>query len=73
MRSFVRYNREGEILSVSRVGVMPEGLNQPYAMLGEEETVLEVSPEGEFLQLDTIQIHEGYKVDIGEKKLVKKT
>lgn len=73
MRIFVKYNHDGEILSVSKVTVMPEDLDQPYSRLGENESVLEVPAEGDYLQLDALQLHEGYEVDIGQNKLVKKT
>ena len=72
MRIFVKYNGKGEILSVSKVDVMPGGLNQPYGMLGEDEFVLEVPGEGEFLKLEAIQLHENYEVDVEKAELVKR-
>lgn len=72
MRIFVMYNREGEILSVSKVEVMPEHLNQPFAMVDENEFVIEVPMKEEFLKIDAIQLHEKYKVDAEQKKLIKK-
>lgn len=73
MRIFVKYNRDGEILSVSKIAVMPESLNQPYTLLGEGEAVLEVPAEEDYLRLDALKLHEGYEVDIGQEKLVKKS
>lgn len=70
MKIFVKYSLKGEILSVSKVEVMPVGLEQPFA-IGEGESVLEVPVNEEFLQLDTVQFHERYKVDVKKKKLVK--
>ncbi len=73
MKIFVKYNNDGEILSVSKVDVMPEGLDQPYGLLGENEFVLVAPGKKEFVNLDAIQLHEGYKVDVKKARLVKKT
>ncbi len=72
MKIFVKYNNDGEILSVSKVDVMPEGLDQPY-VLDENEFVLVAPGKKEFVNLDAIQLHEGYKVDVKKARLVKKT
>ncbi len=73
MRIFVAYNNAGEITSVSKVETMPEGLEHPYGALEEGEAVLEVPAKGELLQLEALQIHEQFKVNVARKKLVKKS
>lgn len=72
MRIFVIYNRKGEILSVSKVEAMPEGLEQPFGTESDDELVLEVPAKKALLELDIIQFHEKYRVDTKKKKLVKK-
>lgn len=72
MRIFVKYNRKGEILSVSKVEAMPEELEQPFGTESEDEFVLEVPAKKALLELDTIQLHEKYKVDSEKKKLISK-
>jgi len=73
MKIFVKYNGSGEILSVSKIDEMEERVDQPYALLTEDEFVMEVPASEELLQLDVLQIHLGYKVDVETKKLLKKT
>ena len=74
MRIFVKYNTSGKILSASKIKAMPVGLDHPYADLEEDEQVLEVEPVTEELkQLETLQFHDAYQVDVAQKKLVKKT
>lgn len=73
MRIFVKYNPEGEILSVSKIEVMPEGLEHPYADLGLDEQVLEISVTEELQQLEPTQFYEKYQVDVQKKQLVVKT
>ena len=72
MRIFVIYNRKGEILSVSKVEAMPEELEQPFGIVGEDEFVLEIPAKKVLLELDTIEFHEKYKVDSEKKKLIAK-
>ncbi len=73
MKIFVKYNRSGEILSVSKIDEVQEGVDQPYALLTEDEFVMEVPATEELLQLVVLHIHLGYKVDVETKKLLKKT
>ncbi len=72
MRIFVTYNQQGEILSVSKVEAMPDGLEQPFGTVSEDEFVLEVPVKKALSELDTVQFHEKYKVDSEKKKLIKK-
>ncbi|GAB4192911.1 MAG: hypothetical protein Fur006_37600 [Coleofasciculaceae cyanobacterium] len=74
MKIFVKYNADGAIISVSKVEVMPEDLEQPYSELEPGANVLEVIPVTEELEeLDALQIHSSYRVDVEAKTLVKKT
>ena len=73
MRIFVKYNSDGEILSVLKVDCMPEGLQQPYGALEEDEDVIEIPENDDLRNLEAIQFHERYKVDINKKELVEKT
>ena len=73
MRIFVKYNTGGEILSVTQVEVMPEGVDQPYADLGADEKVIEVPVTEELQQLDPTEFHDKYRVDVEKKQLVSKS
>lgn len=72
MRIFVKYNKAGDILSVTNVDNLPSDIDHPYGAMNEDELVMEVSASEEFLRLDVLQIHELYRIDVKKKKLVKK-
>lgn len=72
MRIFIVYKNDGQILSVSKLEVMPEKLEQLYTTLDKDEAVLEIPAKGNFLKLDAIELHTQYKIDVTKKKLVKK-
>jgi hypothetical protein len=72
MNIFVKYNSEGQILSVIRVNKMPEGLKHPYAVDSEEGVdVLDVEPLGQFADMEPLEIHNNYIVNVEKKTLVK--
>jgi len=71
MRVFVKYNSTGDVLSVSRVEKMPPGM-QLYAERGPDEFVMELPPDAPQAKLELIELHEGHKVDVKKKKLIKK-
>lgn len=73
MRIFVKYNRAGEILSVSKTERMPDHVENPYAPLGEDESVLELPNKPEYAQAQALDLHGQYRVDVTKKKLVKKS
>jgi hypothetical protein len=72
MRIFVKHNRNGEVLSISRIDAMPDHLDHPYATLEEGESVIEVPEKTVSSEKDLVRFHETYKVDIKKGKLVKK-
>jgi hypothetical protein len=69
MRLFVRHTKDGEIVSVAKANVLPEGLEHPYVDVGEEEAVLEIEPPPELEPLDAHEIAERYTVNVQEKAL----
>jgi hypothetical protein len=69
---FVKYNQAGEILSVSKIDMMPAGWAHPYGLLNENEAVLEASNRQALLELSAMDIHEGYRVDVENETLVAK-
>lgn len=70
MRTFVKYNRDGAVLSVVRVQIMPAHVEQPFADLADGDAVLEVpSP---LVDVDAADLHNGYKIDVKKQQLVKK-
>ena len=69
----MKYNSEGRILSVTRVNKMPEGLKHPYAVDSEEGVeVLSIEPLGQFADMEPLDIHNNFAVDVEKRKLVKK-
>ncbi len=73
MRTFVKYNRDGEILSVCAVEVMPPDFETPFELLGEGESALEAPAGGEWERLEPLDVHAKYRVDVRRKRLVKRT
>ncbi len=69
MRLFVRHKEDGAIVSVAKVHVLPEGVDHPYADLGEDEVVLEVDPDADLEQLHAHEIGERFTVDTEAKSL----
>ena len=69
MRLFVRHAKDGEIISVAKANILPDGLEHPYGDVGEEEAVLELEPSPELEQIDAHEIAERYTVDVQQKQL----
>ncbi|MGK7896342.1 MAG: hypothetical protein AB4372_22685 [Xenococcus sp. (in: cyanobacteria)] len=74
MKIFIKYNSAGEILSVSKVKFMPEGIESPFQILdANNEFVLEVPITEELIQIEAVTLHDNYRVDVTTKKLIEKT
>ncbi|NER28622.1 MAG: hypothetical protein F6J89_13565 [Symploca sp. SIO1C4] len=73
MKIFIKFNSEGKILSISKLRFMPEGMEHPYGILEENEDVIEVPLTEELMQIETVELHDTYQIDIETKQLVKKT
>ena len=73
MRTFIRYDERGEIISVLKAAIMPGGAEHPFQLTGAGEGVIELKGDDPVAALDSLEIHDGYTVDVKEKRLVKKT
>ena len=71
MRTFIRHNEAGEILSVSRTDLFSSHLATPFGDLGPGEAVLEVTSREGFAELNLEHIHDSYKVSVDTGKLIK--
>lgn len=70
MRLFIKYDSNGEILSVAKIEVMPEEM--PYPFVDDPEAnVTEVPIDSKLEELDCSTIHDGYVVNVKTKKLKK--
>ena len=72
MDVYIKYNSEGEILSVSKVDVMAEGMEHPFVLLDETEAVLKAPNRKAFREATALEIHENYQVNMATGNLVKK-
>ena len=64
MRVFVRCDRNGTILSVTKVRTMSEGMPHPYGPMAEEdERIVEIEADAAAAQLDAHEVVERYVVD----------
>ena len=73
MRLFICHKKNGEIVSVAKARVMPEGLEHPFTDVGEDEAVLEVKPSAEIEELAAHEIAERFSVDVKGKRLKPRT
>jgi hypothetical protein len=69
MRLFIRHTKDGEIVSVTKASILPEGLEHPYVDVGDEEAVLEIEPPPEVEKVDAHEIAERFTVDVQAKQL----
>lgn len=72
MRTFVKYNKVGDILSICRTEFVAEEMETPFGMLQKGELVLEIKESDSMKKMPSEEIHETHKVDTVNKKLVKK-
>jgi len=70
MRTFVKFDKEGNILSTCRLEFVPEGAEHPYEDLAEGESVIEIPSTEAVEGISCAEIHAKYKVDPGRKRLV---
>ena len=72
MRTFVKYNKVGDILSVCRTDFISGEMKTPFGELQIGEFVLEIKESESLKKLASEEIHDLYKVDTEKDKLVKK-
>jgi hypothetical protein len=72
-RTFVRYNKRGDVLATVRLDELPEQLEHPFGELDEGESFLEVGPEERRVnEVPLLELHERWKVSPTTKKLVRR-
>ncbi len=69
MRAFIHSDSKGNIVSVTKVRVMAEGLEHPFAQVAESDHVTEVSLTNELEQLLCHEICERFTVDTANSAL----
>lgn len=73
MRTFIKYNGSGEILSVCRTEFVPPQFPTAFGELDASEKVLELSERDAVGQLASEIIHDNYQVAVDQGKLVRKS
>jgi len=63
MRMFIRHRKDGQIVSVAKANVLPDGVEHPYVDLADDEAVLALDPDAEVQELDPHEIAERFTVD----------
>jgi hypothetical protein len=69
MRMFIRYQKDGQIVSVAKANVLPDGLEHPYGDLAEDEAVLGLDPDAGVEHLQPHEIAERFTVDVEASSL----
>ena len=72
MRTFVKYNKAGSILSVCRTDFVSKEMETPFGILQKGEFVIEIKEGDATKKMLLEEIHDTHKVDVEKKKLVKK-
>jgi hypothetical protein len=73
-RTFVRYNKRGDVLATVRLDELPEQLEHPFGELEEGESFLEVDPEQRRVnEVPLLELHQRWKVSSTTKKLVRRS
>lgn len=72
MRLFIHFDKQGKIISASKVEIMHHGLEHPHGALNAGEDVIEMKLSGEMAALDAHEFAEKYTVDIKKRKLQKR-
>jgi hypothetical protein len=70
MRTFVRFDKDGNILETTRVQFLPKGRKDPYPDLPKGESAIEVDPSEGLEDLSPYEIQTSKRVDAGKKRLV---
>jgi hypothetical protein len=72
MRTFIRHDATGQILSVCRTEFVSPRLPTPFGVLEPNEGVLEVTDRKGIAELTLETIHDSYVVSVTTGKLTKK-
>ena len=73
MRIFVVHTEAGEIRSIVRVEEGPElPPGRSPVGLADDEAVTEIPAEGVAVELDSLELHENYRIDVARDALVRK-
>lgn len=72
MRMFVKYDKNGSILSFCKVDSFPDTYETPFDPTEPGEFVVEIESTASLDKLECDEIHDNYVVDVGKKKLKKK-
>ncbi len=72
MKLYIRYDRHGNILAVSKVEALHESLEHPHGGLEPGEEVIQIKPTPEQAKLDAHELALQYSMDVRKNKLQKK-
>jgi 2-keto-3-deoxy-6-phosphogluconate aldolase len=72
MRTFIQYDREGQIIAVVQTESLPEGLAQPFYLKDEGHSAAEITEDSAAVGHDAIELCQRFKFDAAQRKLVKK-
>ena len=74
MTIFIKYKSDGEILSVSKVNLITQGIERenPFEILDDNQFVLKVPLTDELRAIEAIKLHDDYQVDVTTQQLIEK-
>jgi hypothetical protein len=71
-RTFVRANKQGDVVATLRTDALPEQLEHPFGELAEGDLVLELDPEDPANDVPVVELHHRWKVEPRRKRLVRR-
>jgi hypothetical protein len=72
MHTFARHNADGEIIAISQMEVVPEGVEFPLGVPAEGEQVTEIELGPKIKDIPLHDLRSGYRVDAAKRRLVRK-
>jgi hypothetical protein len=72
MRTFIKHTADGEILEISQVDWLPEGVEHPLGILGEGEYALEIELGPRLAEIPLHDLHDAYRIDAAKNRLVRR-
>lgn len=72
MRTFIQYDGDGQIIAVVQTESLPPGLEQPFYLKDEGHGAAEVTQDSAAGGHDAIELCQGFRFDVAQRRLVKR-
>lgn len=73
MRTFIQYDKDGEIIAVLQTETLPEGVEQPFYIEDKKQGAAEITEDAALKKHAAAELGSGFKFDVAKRRLVKKS